>query len=512
MAIFGGPKPDHPMADPKQARLLIADINQNDAAAIEEITFWLDSVSRTEEFKPEYRYELYDALDQAAKLHQRRLAQEYLVTDRLEKFRENKLWSAISGFWKALGDSYAQCIAGAQSGDGGLKKDLPVIIARLLRVLALQLKWSALRYGPVDESVWAKLGELYLVAESGGTAATALEIYPGAHGQGTVEHEFAKALMLGVSATDSLAPKKQEIAERVVAHFGTLYTVASARAPDCNFYFDLAAHKPPARIIKEAPAGPAIRYFGAGKALPVLQQLMEDIKANHGLPAEINLGGTYESGLVLSVLEHLATYWSDKPPARASIRRKIATRLTVVHGFEEILRAINVPEDNSSLDFLESQSGGGGESWIVENVSDGGFGAIVPQVKADWIKVGSLLAVRSETAVFWGAGVLRRVSRDEYQQRRVGIQLISKAVIPVALSPAESGSSQKSRDAIPGVLLSTTPDKDGNVSLLMKIGSYTPSKPLEMNVRGKTYLLLPRKLVEGGDDFDLATFKPMKKT
>ena len=56
-------------------------------------------------------------------------------------------------------------------------------------------------------------------------------------------------------------------------------------------------------------------------------------------------------------------------------------------------------EEDMSLDF---QAKNAGESWIVENISEGGFGAIVPQVKGDWIKVGSLLGVQSETAQYWG--------------------------------------------------------------------------------------------------------------
>ena len=46
---------------------------------------------------------------------------------------------------------------------------------------------------------------------------------------------------------------------------------------------------------------------------------------------------------------------------------------------------------------------------------------LIPQVKGDWLKVGNLLGVQTETAQFWGAGVVRRITRDEYQQRRVGI-------------------------------------------------------------------------------------------
>jgi hypothetical protein len=414
-------------------------------------------------------------------------------------------------FWKQLGDGYNQLVEEFQAGAGGagaIKKDLPAIVARALRALTLQLKWSLLRYGPLDDRIWGELGRLYLFAEAKKFATTPVDIYPGAHGQGLVQQEFLKALMIGVSSTDGLTPLKQEIAERTVAHFGTLYTLQTKPGPGCNYFFDLTMRKPAARVMKAVEPSPTTRYFGAGKALPALHQLMEDIKTKEGVPADVNLGGTYDNDLVLSVMHHLASYWSDKPPARSSERRKIATRLTVVYGLEQVLRAIRPPEEDASLDFQVKDRG---ESWIVENVSEGGFGAIVPQVKGDWIKVGSLLGVQSETAKFWGAGVVRRLTRDEFQQRRVGIQLVSKAVIPVKLSAAGNVSSfNVTREGDPAVLLSTTPDKNGDISLLLKVGSYTPTQPLEMNVRGKNYYLMPRKLVEGGDDFDWAKFKVLK--
>jgi hypothetical protein len=213
--------------------------------------------------------------------------------------------------------------------------------------------------------------------------------------------------------------------------------------------------------------------------------------------------------LVLSVLQHLALYWSDKPPARSSERRKIATRMTVVHGFKETFVSIDPGSQEDSLDFHQHA---GSESWIVENVSEGGFGAIIPQVKGDWLKVGCLLGVQTETAKFWGAGVIRRITRDEFQQRRVGIQVLSKSVIPVMLTPAGSVSSfHAARGGEPAILLSTTPDKNGEVSLLLRESTYSQHQPLDMNVHGKTFYLMPVKLVEGGDDYDLARFTVLQR-
>ena len=126
--------------------------------------------------------------------------------------------------------------------------------------------------------------------------------------------------------------------------------------------------------------------------------------------------------------------------------------------------------------------------------------------------MGTLLGVQSETAKFWGAGIVRRITHDDFQQRRVGIELISKAVIPVRLSPAGDVSSINAlRFGDDGVLLSTAPDQSGDIALLLPVGSYSQRQALGMNVREKQYYLMPRKLVEGGEDFDWAKFKVMRQ-
>ena len=102
--------------------------------------------------------------------------------------------------------------------------------------------------------------------------------------------------------------------------------------------------------------------------------------------------------------------------------------------------------------------------------------------------------------------------RDEFQQRRVGIQMLSKSVIPVSLAPAGNVSSfSAARGAEAGILLSTSPDKNGEVAVLMRDGSFSQRQALDMTVRGKTYYLMPSKMVEGGDDYDHARFKIMKR-
>src|SRR5262245_36307230 len=213
------------MADAKQARQLVAELPANDAAkALAEITEWVESMNHTEGFKVDRRFENLDLLDGAAKNHQRRLSQEYLATPRQQKFQEHKLWTAVSGFWRALGDGYIQCVDQHESGgSAAVRKHLPVVTARALRVLTLQLKWLLVRYGPVEPRLWQELARVYRLAEQKGFAEATVTVYPGLHGESTIRDEFLKALMLAASSSDNLPPLKQQIAERAIAHFASTF-------------------------------------------------------------------------------------------------------------------------------------------------------------------------------------------------------------------------------------------------------------------------------------------------
>ena len=510
--LFGGGKVDHPLADPKQARELVSELPANNASkALEEIVDWLESLNRTEGFKLDRRLEVTDMLDSAAKNHQRKVAQEYLALQRNQRFQENKLWNVACNYWRHLGEAYLLCIKQQESGFSGaatVKKSLPMIVARAMRALALQVKWTLLRYGPVEPRVFQERSRLYQFAESHGFAETAVAVYPGAHEQGSVRQEFLKALMLLASSTDGLTPARQEIAERAVAHFSGQFQLS--KTPDALHYcVNLAEPKAPVRRITVNPAAPGLRYLGAGESLAQLEALIGQIQRSGAIPADVNLGGSHETDLVLGVLKHLAMYWSDKPPARSSERRHIAGSMTVVPGFSEILNTLD-PVTSDNLDFSADTPATATENWVVVNVSEGGYGAIVPPKKSEWLKVGTLVGLQSETSKHWGVGLVRRISSDEHQQRRVGIQLVSKAALPIKVGkPASNGTPG---DTQPAILLSTAPDAKGEVGVILREGIFNGRDSLNMTVKDKSYLLMPSSMVEDGDDFDWAKFKIMQRS
>lgn len=511
LGFLSGGKVDHPMADLKKAREIVAELPSDPLKALGDITSWLDSLRETQAFKVDRLFENIDLLDGAAKNYQRKLAQDYFATARQQKFQENRLWTGSFAFWKALSDAYLECVAryeNSQTGGTAFRKNLPVIVARTLRALTLQLKWILVRYGPVNPRVWADIGRLYQFAEAVGFAGNVVAIYPGAHGGGSVQQEFLKALMLSISSTDGLSPMRQELAERAVAHFSTGFRIAQQPGPGCGYCFDIAGGKPPFRVIGEKPLPATARYFGAGDALAELRKVEATIRETGAIPSSVHLGGTYDNDTVLPVLRHLISYWSDDAPARGTQRRPTATRMTVLHGMAEIMQTLD-PMHSDELDF---SSGSSAESWIVENVSDGGYGAIIPAAKSDWVRVGALIGVKTEVSQHWGVGIIRRVIRDEHQQRRVGVQVLSKIAIPVRVGKSGGAFAAAAAPGDSALLLTTTPDSNGEVGVVLRDGIFSPRDSFDMAVNNKHYLLMPSRLAEGGEDFDWAMFKVMQRS
>ncbi len=107
-----GTQSDHPLAEDKAARELIAELPANDSfKALEELSYWLDTLKGAEDLKLGRQFEIIDLIDQAAKNHQRKLSQDYLAgSARLQKFQEIRIWNTSFSFLKQLSDAYQLCL------------------------------------------------------------------------------------------------------------------------------------------------------------------------------------------------------------------------------------------------------------------------------------------------------------------------------------------------------------------------------------------------------------------
>ena len=494
IGIFSSTRSDHPMADLKEAKRLLAALPAEPHEALEELTHWLTSVTGELSFKPETRAQLVQLIDEAGQTPARKLARDYLSASRQGKIQETKLWGVIHAFWKASAFGYVASLdvyaTGSRGGDA-LKGSAPLLAVRALRSLAHQIKWLYLRYGPLDERIWAMIGGVYALAEARKHARTKVNVYPGVPAESTPEQEFLRFAMLSACSPDSLLPNEIELAERVIANWASRFLIAREHQSETPYWFDLTAGQPPARIARAPQPGPGIRFFGAGPAFAEFSAFVQQIRNTREFPASLGVGETLTAEAALGVLEHLESCWSPKLAERRHARHRVKSRLTIVWGFDGIL---GVLAPGNSLSFV------GSESWIVENVSVGGFGALVPQVRGDWLRIGCLLAMQPEGGENWLIGVVRRLSRPSLQQAAVGIQTIARSAVPVSLRVHTGHIVSDGTES--GILLNPT-SPDGEMQLLVRAGVHAPGQSFSFDLNGRHTVLLPVGVPERRADYEL---------
>jgi len=214
------------------------------------------------------------------------------------------------------------------------------------------------------------------------------------------------------------------------------------------------------------------------------------------LPESVRLVEKHGVPLVIETLEHLLRHFSVDAPRRVTPRTPLMTRLLVAPGFR--LAADTILREHLG----EAARVADTEAWLASDESDSGFGAQIPQRPGDWVRIGALVAVRSELARFWGLGVIRRLASDTDEGAlRVGLRLWTKAVLPITLN-AEGGGG-----ALRGLLLSDRPDDHGRVDVVLAAGSTADDGAFTVQVGDGAYRLHDGELVEAGDDYDYMRFR-----
>ncbi len=492
--LFGGRKPDHPLAEEKGAREALAALPRNDAEkAIEGLHDWIVSVAAIEEFKPERRAELYLLLDETAQPFQRKLSRDYASTATLPRTQEARIWKALSGLWKDLAGAYSslidQCAADSAIA-GRLKARLPLLCTRAVRALAAQLKWQYMHYEPQDAETWRALGRVYRFAEQRNIQGETIRLYPNVPQNSCAEREFVKLLMLSASSPDCLPRRDIELAESIVAHMSASFVLSAAHQAQSTYNgVDLGEGMPPKRLVQAPPASPDLRYFAAGAAADQLNGVIRVLQSG-AIPSDLNLGGAYESAQVLGVCLQLKAAWSSPPPVRKNDRYEVRHSLSVANGMAGILARLQGKKEVA-----------GPETWVTENISAGGVGALVSNVQGDWLGIGKLVGL--SVAGGSGAcsvGVVRRWGRRPKLQSGVGIRTLAKAAFPVTLGGIAP------QDAI---LLNDDRTLREEVLICTREGGFDKRIGPLLDFEGNNYLLVPVAVVESGEDFDIARYRVM---
>jgi len=490
MLGFFSSKTSHPLADAREAKRILGEIaSREPQAAVEDASAWLESLAAEEGFKLAQRLELNLRLDEATVAHARRLGRDYHLLGGGSRALESRQWETGHGYWQQLVAAYLDCLAryrAAEKENDAIRPQLPLVYGRLISALAAQFKWKRFRYGPVDPGFWQTLGSTYLAAADAKAAQKPLSLYAGS-GETTIEAEYLKVLVFHAASPDKLQPLEIEIAERFITYFLPYFSLIREVRPENVYWVDAAKPLPPTRLAKLPEVTPTLRFFNGTRAMEAVGQTMEQIRSEFRVPPGINLGAQYKVDTVIPVLEHLAMCWAPKPPMRSNARRRINSGLKVVNGLAAAHRR------------LSGRAGGddGVEAWVVDDVSLGGFGAQVPALRNDWIRIGALVGMQPEGGENWLIGVVRRYVRTGQNQGSVGIETISKT--PRAVFADAGGLPTEA-------LLLDVPEVGEYARMALPPDALEDKVALLFDVDDKKARLHPRETLMTGPDFVVANF------
>lgn len=535
--IFDG-KPDHPMFNAKEARRLLAELPKDDPfKELEEITSCLDSVKDASGFRPEVRTEIIMLLDEAIQPLYAELLHLYLGAPHLQDFKGKHLWQGLHNVAQTLAEAYLVCVQEYQHAENksfDYKELIPVICVRLIHAVAEQMKLQLMHYVDIAQAVWDHLCSCYNFAEANQIADSMVFAYPKHVIHVSPHSELVRALMLFESSPGTLAPDQIEVSSRIAARMASFFDFKNAPDPDCAYCFDLANPGAPKRVDENIQATPAMRFFGAIKAVPKVADIIAHHE--HGLiQKEQRFGSEFTPAGKLTVLKHLRLHWGKDRPHRHLERRGINTAIEVVHSFRTISKlvarmdidnAVNISEkdaaalkersdinlaaENDEIDYST-------ENWAVTDVSIDGIGGIIPNNGGVWVKIGDVCGLKAGNSPIWWIGMIRRLHIDPKGAVHVGIEMLAKKPLSVWLrtlgkgtekvSNWETSSSSFEYDYLPAILLPDASNSYVNATMLMESGSYVPETIYEVMLGEKSRNIKLAELLAEGEDYEQIKFQ-----
>jgi hypothetical protein len=497
-------KPSISLLNPNELQRFLSSLPADAFHALEHIMEWLNAC-REAALDGFTRFNIVRALDEAAQPHAKSLTREYLYTPRLVKIEEARLWEMTHGFWLRVAEQYSLCLDSIERREGGseqLKPNLPLVVTRLIAALGKTIKWESFRYDAIPDPYWGRLGKSYLLMEQGGNANKTLCMYPGPGGVTSPQAEYLRILFFQVSSLNSLAPLEIELADRLIAYLLPDFVFSPESCAQSVWWADAGKAIPPLRLAqlpKEMTT--TLRFFHPGEAQIRLRVLEQEISRGAAVPSWVSQGEDCTTQNLLPVIRHLVDYWAPMPPQRQNERHWVKHQMVVLPGLVNAIVMV-------SPEFGGKPAGLPLEHWIIENVSRGGFGAIVKEQQSYWIRVGALLVLQPGGTGNWLVGVVRRYQRVSENEAQVGIETLSKRVLSIDVRP-RSNAPDSGASAMPGcpALWLQDDDPKGDIRFILPPGTFNPKESLEFDYNGRRVFLTPVKFLERGSDYEIVTYR-----
>lgn len=518
-------KNNHPLARESGVTQIIDELPaDNPAMALEELTHWLLALSNAEGISLKERVKRLARIDQSAQKYERALRRQYTDTSRMHKVTEERIWNACFDFLEATINAHLRCIENLPQKGEQNDRDLVIVIMRALRRLDLQAHWLHLRYRPIPPVLWERVFSLIQLAEERALLQLPITLNSAAKAQTTVAQEMLKFLMMSVAAPEHLTKTQIDLAHLLTHNLAGTFCWEQIPNGSTVFHVDFSKPGIPVRLTRVSEHHFMSRCFGSGEAVRALVVGLKQLESG-GVP--VTLGAIdfahYKREDMLEVMAHLSRCWCKMDvrnehqhfDKRHAERTQVFYRINVVHSFnflfDQLMQVLTAPA-TLTIDNEENET----ESWVVENISQMGYGVSISSLKEDWVQNHTVIGIQPDTAP-WQIGVIRRVASESVENTQAGIQILSNQPLAAMLRPVdkelsiwETAADTQTYYHTPGIVMQKEPPYQNEESLLLATGSYQLHRTYAMAIgeAKRTIRLLDR--IHAFQGVDQIIFKDVK--
>ncbi|MEJ5211441.1 MAG: hypothetical protein WHV61_08450 [Burkholderiales bacterium] len=550
-------KPTDPLTDVQSATRWMQELPLGDLyAANERLVQTLREYNRQQLPAGRERIAALLTLDEGAQEILRGLHGQYLLNPRMSRAVESRLWNAVFAYYQEILHAYHALVMDYVGNPSGsrVKASLPLILARTVHYIGLDAKWCYFRYERVNPKLWKRLNKLYHLAEYEEIEREPLKLYETSDERGTsIVGRYLRILMRDVINNGTLLPRQIDLVDQWLADLTRELVLEKQFKPARHtFYVDLAEARGARRVRRLEPSETK-RYWDTFALKAHIDMIRARLMAGEA-PARLGLTEDCKLPACLELLDKVAALWSPtvKRAQRAHERKRLMQQIEVVRGLDMICANVKLDNDQVQLgaagdgltyeEMLDmhlygfvtqrtrmklAQAREGQrpplqehERWIVENESEGGFGALINAEQNDWIRLGKLVGVKPERQGRWVVAVIRRLVHVSADQYAVGLQIISQQPVALLLRATHEQGSGYTIDGvdavdvvlpIPALYIKGEREAGQPDSLILPSAEFASGRHLWFSLRGTTYHIALNQALERGDDWLRVTFRLVTK-
>jgi hypothetical protein len=565
-SLSGMVKRDHdPLADPRAAAAWMRDLRlqQDISGQIEQVRELIKEVEHRKEFRLETLKALF-IIDEQIQPTYELVKQQYIQNPRAGKAIEERLWEEIVGFSRAMLAAYHPFVRlenPRPDEEAGFNALGAMLLGRALRYVGIQVKWHFFRFQTPPSSLWSVANQFYRLAEVGAVDSDPVVLYPGVDAPPTsCADEYIRIQMLATLNNGNFNLRQFDWADRWLQLWSrNIQIERKYRDTVHQFCVNLSEPTGPSKI-HEAVEGDMLRFWGVNELLVQMSAAMQRLEAGES-PVRVGLGDDARMPACLDFLKQLEILWSRERSQQAhrQERTRVNKLVQVTSSLVSIFAAVrfdderamaratarHAPDNDEVMDMklygyvtertkqklanMQSRNHAyvakaktvEHDEWVIENQSEGGFGAVLPVDGHDWVRLGVLLAIRNDEQSSWFIAVIRRLNRINTDQLYAGVQILTSTPVAVSMKSLEVERQQISVVegidtvglVVPKSALYIPYIAEGRRanSILMHSADYSVGRLYQVVARDKSFVVRVGETLEKGPDWIWAVVELMRR-